>query len=251
MMRVSEFVVFGGVALAAHGAAFLVWPGESSAPGGAGAGGNAKVTLDAASAFESLAASWDIAPIVRLSPPGLSVPAPDAFGLPDLGGNVGATVSDLTVVHLSTQDRDIVPDLDTESPSVVQRFLQQRPAPRPDEVSLGTGGDSAGTTDAGGVVLSRAERKSLLAAWGAQIRNEVEEAKRAPRNVRDTGRTILRITVSREGQLEAARVLEGAGSERLDQAALEAVRRAGVFPSAPEALDLARMSFDLPIQFTR
>ena len=81
--------------------------------------------------------------------------------------------------------------------------------------------------------LSKAARQSLLARWGASIRNRVERRKRYPRGTRAGGTTILRITVARTSQLVAVSVAKSSGNRTLDSAAISAVRRAR-YPRRPQ-----------------
>jgi protein TonB len=45
--------------------------------------------------------------------------------------------------------------------------------------------------------------------------------------------------------------LKSSGDSRLDRAALDAVKRAGRFPAAPQGFSKATMTFDLPVSFVR
>ncbi|MDX2482119.1 MAG: TonB family protein [Pseudodonghicola sp.] len=112
------------------------------------------------------------------------------------------------------------------------------------------GGSQAGT---GGTseraALSSGQRRSLIAAWGAQITNRIERTKRAPRGLRKGGRVVLRLQVSRAGQLQSVTVRQGSGNAELDAAAIRAVRRAKRFPAAPEGLNKPVYSFSLPVRF--
>ena len=138
------------------------------------------------------------------------------------------------------------------------KTIPQKPATQPQssgasaQTAAGSGsGQNAGAkTVQRSASLSKAARQNLLAEWGASIRNRVERRKRYPRGARVTGTTILRITISSEGQLIATRIAKSSGSEALDQAAKQAVSRAR-FPSAPAALDQARYHFNLPLAFTQ
>ncbi|TDE38291.1 energy transducer TonB family protein [Antarcticimicrobium sediminis] len=97
--------------------------------------------------------------------------------------------------------------------------------------------------------LSPGQRNSLIAAWGAQITNRIERTKRAPRGLRKGGRVVLRLQVSRAGQLQSVSVRQSSGNAELDAAAIRAVRRAKRFPAAPEGLNKPFYSFSLPVRF--
>lgn len=128
-----------------------------------------------------------------------------------------------------------------------------RPMARPDLIARGAGGGKVrGTSStAPAATMSEKVRLALIASWGAEIRARIEARKVRPKNIRDAGRPVVRITVTRNGALESVRVIRTSRIDALDSAAVEAVRRAGRFPPAPGKLDLPRASFDLPIAFTR
>lgn len=129
----------------------------------------------------------------------------------------------------------------------------QRPAARPAQVAAGAGdGALRGVRgEAATPGLSESARRSIVASWGAEIRARIEARKVHPEGMRASGRPVVRITVARSGALVDVRVVQSSRIAALDEAALRAVRRAGRFPAAPGELDLARVSFDLPISFTR
>jgi protein TonB len=128
-----------------------------------------------------------------------------------------------------------------------------RPQSRPELVAQGSGGAGVRGNEgrAETPALSDGLRQSIVAAWGAEIRARIEARKVHPPGLRASGRPVVRITVGRSGTLEDVRVVRSSEIAALDEAAVKAVRRAGRFPSAPDELDLARVSFDLPISFTR
>jgi protein TonB len=99
--------------------------------------------------------------------------------------------------------------------------------------------------------LSEGACRSIVASWGAEIRARIEARKVHPEGLRASGRPVVRITVARSGALEEVRVIRSSRVAAIDEAAVRAVRGAGTFPAAPGDLDLARVSFDLPISFTR
>lgn len=138
--------------------------------------------------------------------------------------------------------------------------VAQSPAPQPQTQRQSTGalpqtaagqssGQNAGNAETQrAATLSPATRQSLLAQWGASIRNSVERQKRFPRGTRASGTTLVRLTVSRSGSLLSASVARSSGNPSLDQAALLAVQRARYRP-APRQLDVSQFSFNLPLSF--
>lgn len=128
-----------------------------------------------------------------------------------------------------------------------------RPKARPQQVAQGSGGQGArgSRAETSAPSLSDSARRSIVASWGAEIRARIEARKVHPAGLRATGRPVVRITVARDGQLQSVSIARSSRVASLDEAALRAVRRAGRFPAAPGGLDLASVSFDLPISFTR
>jgi protein TonB len=85
-----------------------------------------------------------------------------------------------------------------------------------------------------------------MSQWGAEIMARIERAR--PR-VRASGQVLLALQVARSGHLAAVSVARSSGDPAVDDAALSAVRRAGRFPAAPDALTEASYRFSLPIRF--
>ncbi|WP_119839173.1 energy transducer TonB family protein [Pseudooceanicola algae] len=91
----------------------------------------------------------------------------------------------------------------------------------------------------------------LEAVWGGQIRNRIERRKRFPGGMRGKqGRVVVRITVSRDGNVMGARVVRSSGEAVFDQEAMKAIQRAGRMPSAPAGLSQASYTFTLPMDFS-
>ncbi|MES2432362.1 MAG: TonB family protein [Pseudomonadota bacterium] len=98
--------------------------------------------------------------------------------------------------------------------------------------------------------VSKGKAKSLVDRWGAQVRKKVERRKTYPRSAAGAeGIATVRITVTRSGGLAGVSVARSSGNAALDQAALQAVNRAGSFPAAPDGLTDAQYSFNLQVSF--
>ncbi|MEM8752353.1 MAG: TonB family protein, partial [Pseudomonadota bacterium] len=116
---------------------------------------------------------------------------------------------------------------------------------------------SGGAAEAGGgeaaetAGLSADEAAKLAQIWGGRIRLEVEKTKRPPRVVRRDAVALIALTVGRDGALLSAELQESAGSGRLDDAAIRAVRDAAPYVAAPEELFGESFRFVLPIRFQR
>jgi protein TonB len=85
----------------------------------------------------------------------------------------------------------------------------------------------------------------------AGVRAALTRARRYPQRAVDrnvTGRTVLNVTIARNGRLVDARVVTGSGSDALDRASLEAAARAA-FPAAPAELDGERFEYQLGLDY--
>ena len=101
-----------------------------------------------------------------------------------------------------------------------------------------TGQASAGT--AGGAGLEDA-----IAAWGADIRAQIERRKTYPRAAAGaTGTVTLILTASAQGGLVSVSVAASSGDAALDAAALAAVQSARL-PKGPEGVDSHSFRFRL------
>jgi len=87
----------------------------------------------------------------------------------------------------------------------------------------------------------------LVAQWGGAIRGAVQRQQRHPAGTRAGGTVHLRLDVRSDGRLLAVALHESSGHAALDQAAIEAVRRARL-PSAPQGLS-GSFQFNLPVRF--
>lgn len=135
-------------------------------------------------------------------------------------------------------------------PKPAAKPAAQPPARKAQKAQGGKTGQHAGDKRANTAsTLSPAARQSLMAKWGAAIRNGVERRKRYPRGTRAQGTAKLRLTVSRAGHLIGVSLLRSSGDAVLDKAAISAVRRAR-FPAAPKGLSEAQYHFNLPVELT-
>ncbi|MGY6633649.1 MAG: energy transducer TonB family protein [Alkalilacustris sp.] len=261
MKGIVEAASFGGIALALHVALWAGLPG-GGVPG-AGEGGRDVVTIEGAHpAMAALVAAWDrpvevadpVAPVAAVRPvaPPLegttarSDPVPPPLPLqraPALPVQEAGPTQPLPPPQPRPQVRD--PDEATPRP-LARRSAAAAPAPAARQAA-GAGGDRVegrGTADSPSP--SDAGRVSALAAWGGQIRAQVQRS--APR-VALRGNVHLALEVGRDGTLHDVSVAVRSGHAALDAAALRAVRSAGRFPPAPATLAGGRHRFTLPLRF--
>ncbi len=95
--------------------------------------------------------------------------------------------------------------------------------------------------------------KDRFQAYAAMIRAKIERAKRYPLPAREMGlegAVKLRFSLTGQGELLRVEVLKSSGIKILDQAAVEAVKRAAPFPPPPSPYDQEKeISFVVTINF--
>ena len=94
---------------------------------------------------------------------------------------------------------------------------------------------------------AQADTGGLVAQWGGAIRAAVQRQQRHPAGTRSGGTVLLRLSVHSDGQLLSVALHQSSGHAALDQAALDAVRRARI-PTAPQGLN-GSFQFNLPVRF--
>ena len=127
------------------------------------------------------------------------------------------------------------------------------PAPaRRKETARGEGKQQAGgrANTAAPARINDATRASLMGQWGGAIRARIERQKRYPAGTSARGTVHLVLDVAADGRLLGVGMRRSSGNDRLDAAAMNAVRRARL-PAAPRRLPGARHRFNLPVAFAR
>lgn len=137
---------------------------------------------------------------------------------------------------------------------------QARPAPKPaaaaparrKETARGEGKQQAGgqAKTAAPARIDAATRASLMGQWGGAIRARIERQKRYPAGTRASGTAHLVLDVGADGRLLGVGLRRSSGDDRLDAAAINAVRRARL-PAAPTRLSGTSHRFNLPVAFSR
>lgn len=112
---------------------------------------------------------------------------------------------------------------------------------------------------------SRAEGRAAAESRGAQtsalapphyltaVFARVQQAKRYPAKAQargDQGRAVVSISIRRNGALAEARLVRSSGSSLLDEATLEAMRRAAPFPPLPPDVAGSVLVLSVPMNFT-
>jgi protein TonB len=121
----------------------------------------------------------------------------------------------------------------------------QRAAGAGRQQSSGQSGESAASGPSAG------QLRALEAEWGGAILARIARAQRYPSGDHGEGTARVTLSVSRDGRLQSVGLVGSSGSAALDRAALDAVRRAGRFPAAPNGLAKAAYVFRVPMTFRR
>lgn len=127
------------------------------------------------------------------------------------------------------------------------------PAPAParrKETARGEGKQKTGgeASTAASARIDDATRASLIGQWGGAIRTRIERQKRYPAGTRASGTAHLMLDVAADGRLLGVGLRRSSGNDRLDAAAMNAVRRARL-PAAPAHLTGTSHRFNLPVAF--
>jgi len=137
------------------------------------------------------------------------------------------------------------------APGAVRSAGRQPPAPGGAGRALGTPrgeGTGTGAEDSAGP----GARRDALAAYGAAVLAAIARERHYPamaRRAGEEGTVGIVLTLTADGALIRAAVAQASGYGRLDEAALDAVRRVGQYPPRPEALGREPLSFQIPVRF--
>ncbi|MEM6383511.1 MAG: TonB family protein [Pseudomonadota bacterium] len=282
MRQTIEKVVFLALALAIHVAVWLQWPAEGVESGGSG--GDVFVSVAAADgAMQAVIEEWEAAQeaandpdpqleqtVAEPEPPVEEAVQPTTEAEPpiepepvitDQQTDVETPIEEIAT-KLPSQP-EVRPRLESVPAPVPPPPPSERPRPTPPERAqpspqpsapavreqraAGTGGGTiAGTAQPQEVAsIDPGQQRSLMASWGGQIQAQIARRARSARA--QSGRVIVQIVLNRNGQVQQTRVLQSSGSPDTDNAALEAVARAGRFPAAPNELPGETHRFQLPI----
>lgn len=118
--------------------------------------------------------------------------------------------------------------------------------------AVGAGTTTEAGTGVANTAVSEGEIARLEQIWGSQVRRAIERQKRYPRKAKsrgERGAASVTVSVDLSGRLLGFNLTGSTGSQLLDTAALEAVRRAGQFPSAPAGVRGNQHTFHFRIVF--
>nr|WP_321462143.1 energy transducer TonB [uncultured Cohaesibacter sp.] len=95
---------------------------------------------------------------------------------------------------------------------------------------------------------------ALTSNYMGKVRSRVARKKRYPNAARrrgETGTAVIRFVVAQNGSMSGLGLVRSSGSKALDEAALSMAQRAAPFPKIPQETGKARITFTLPISFTK
>lgn len=90
----------------------------------------------------------------------------------------------------------------------------------------------------------------LTPQWRARLATHLQRFKRYPNGSRSTGVTHVEFTLDRKGKLVLTKIVKSSGSDVLDQAAIDMLRRAEPLPPPPAGVDEAQLKMLVPVKFT-
>lgn len=114
------------------------------------------------------------------------------------------------------------------------------------------GSDKVKTASLGGQKKGNASTagNAAVSNYPGKVRNKINRAKRRVAGA-SSGVVTVRFAVSASGQASGIRVAASSGQPELDQAAVDAVRRAAPFPAIPAEAGRSSWLFNVPIAFKR
>jgi TonB family protein len=118
---------------------------------------------------------------------------------------------------------------------------------RDNSASSSEAGSAASTPGASG-----AAEATMVERYFAQVLQKVNRQKRYPlreKEERLEGEAVVRLTVSRDGSLTQADLLQASPHTGFNREAMASVRRAAPFPEFPEEVQRAALTFDVRVYF--
>jgi len=257
--------MFLGAAFGLHVLALSFSSVPSGTAGAAGDSGTERVSLAASTAsLTALVQQWDRPPEVtpaameRLQAPSSDGSMPQLSDAAAPARPTGSSTAPPMPRSATAPRLDMSPPAPKPAPEPATKpKTKTKPKSKSSTSSAGQKAAGQGNTGLAGqraksndASLSQAQTRRLTAKWAGQIVTRIERKKRYPSAARGRDGVVgLRLTLGRNGNLQAATITQSAGHSALDRAALSAVKRVGRFPAAPKGLAGARFSFNLKIRF--
>ena len=157
-----------------------------------------------------------------------------------------------SVSQMQTEDKPIRDKPTPSAPAL------KKPSPPPRAAAQPLGEKSRAEksrTEGRAAAESRGAQTSALAPphYLTAVFARVQQAKRYPAKAQargDQGRAVVSISIRRNGALAEARLVRSSGSSLLDEATLEAMRRAAPFPPLPPDVAGSVLVLSVPMNFT-
>lgn len=286
MTRLFEHGLFVAAALAAH-IVFFLSPATSGQDAG-GVGGEAMISIAAAApTVVEMVEDWERPPetmqqvtledVPEVQPPLELAQLPQIQRPPAPRAMVRLNALEAAVLDQANIDTTPAeapappePPKPEEKPEPEEPVEQAKPEPkeepkpnvqkakvesagRAEEKAAGTGGSSqAGQSKRSTTAsLSKGQQQELKAVWGSRILRRIEKRKKAVRGLKKDQRAKVWIHVANTGQVLDYGIRKSSGNPRIDDAALNAVRRSGTFPKAPKGFPGTEIKTSFWINFER
>lgn len=153
--------------------------------------------------------------------------------------NLGSTVLKLQMA------REAIRPLSLPEQVMTPRPAKKKLAPAPLKETLSQPTASSPT-------LSEEVKADLLSQYKSELRAKIEENKFYPpasRRLGQTGTVIVAFTLLKDGHIINVRIDSPSSYERLNESALEAVKRVHGFKPIPVELELSQMDIKVPVKF--
>jgi len=183
---------------------------------------------------------------------------------------ITATVAPAETVIPEEKPEEVVEPEPEKKPEAKKEPEKEKPKKKPVKKRAGDAGKSevaqkkgqadgaenaeANTANGKKGAVSQQSGNANLSNYDGKVRSKLNRAFRYPAQAereRLRGIAQVQFTLSANGSVSNVRIAKSAGSPILDQAVLEAVRRASPFPKIPAAAGLSSRTFTVPMQFTR
>lgn len=271
MMRATEALVFLCLATGLHAAVWTVSPVATGAMASGGSGRDT-VSVEAATASQQeMIAEWqnppDVATQQQDTPTAPTVKVPSVMFAPNIAPapEIDRALPQLTALSAPSTPFK-VDTMPAARPKAINKPVPKtRPQPRPvtqpspeksNQPKRQAEGASQqaqkGTSGQARAQAQTAQRThALRAQWGSQIHAKVHRNMRYPRRASATGTAKLALTLASSGKLQGLQLVRSSGDAKLDDAAVNAVRRAGRFAKAPQGLPDETYTFSLSLTFDK